>query len=313
MLSRLRSLLITALVAWHTGVVHAQSPCPPAATPLTAEELHGATRDRGFLWRVTRDGRSSYLYGTLHVAKRAWAAPGPQVRQALQASDVVALELDMLDPDIRRRIGERLTVTHGAALAPALIARLNALADANCVSAAALGALRPEVQVVTLTALAGRRDGIDPAYGIDLMLAGIGRGAGKPVFSLETPESQAAMLMTDDATQMGRIVERALRDLESGKARSLVLRLADVWAESRLDELYHYARWCQCLDTQEARAFHARLLDRRNPELAERLETLHASGHRVFGAVGALHMVGDTALTQLLARRGFRIERIVPP
>jgi len=306
-------LLIAGLVAWHAGMAHAQSPCPPAATPLTADELQQSTRDRGFLWRVTREGHSSYLYGTLHVAKRAWAAPGPLVRRALQASDVVALELDLLDPDIRRRIGERLADSHGVSLAPALIARLNALVGASCVSATALAPLRPEIQVATLTALAGRRDGLDPAYGIDLVLAAIGRGAGKPVLSLETPESQAAMLLANDAKQIGRLVEQALGDLESGKARRMVLRLGDVWAESRFDELQRYAQWCQCLDTRDARAFHARLLDRRNPELAARLETLHAGGKTVFGAVGALHMVGDSALTQLLARRGFRVERIVPP
>ena len=27
-----------------------------------------AARDHGFLWRISRDGRSSYLFGTLHVA-----------------------------------------------------------------------------------------------------------------------------------------------------------------------------------------------------------------------------------------------------
>jgi uncharacterized protein YbaP (TraB family) len=313
MLARLQCLLIAGLIAWHAGAAHGGAPCPPAATPLTADELQQAPRDRGFLWRVTRDGRSSYLYGTLHVAKRAWAAPGPQVRQALRASDVVAVELDMLDPDIRRRLGARLSAARDVRLAPALSARLNALADATCVSSAALAPLRPEVRVVTLTALAGRRDGIDPAYGIDLVLSAIGHGAGKPVLSLETPESQAALLLATDARQIGRLVDRALSDLESGKTRGLVLRLADVWAESRLDELERYAQWCECLDTREARAFHARLLGRRNPELAERLEHLHAAGQTVFGAVGALHMVGNDALTQLLARRGFRVERVVPP
>jgi uncharacterized protein len=27
-----------------------------------------AARNRGFLWRITNDGRNSYLYGTLHGA-----------------------------------------------------------------------------------------------------------------------------------------------------------------------------------------------------------------------------------------------------
>ena len=43
--------------------VGAQAPasCPPVATPFTQEEMQAglrSARDRGFLWRITRDGRS---------------------------------------------------------------------------------------------------------------------------------------------------------------------------------------------------------------------------------------------------------------
>ena len=35
-----------------------------------------------------------------------------------------------------------------------------------------------------------------------------------------------------------------------------------------------------------------------------------ATGKRVFAAVGALHMIGPTALPSLLAARGYRVERV---
>jgi uncharacterized protein YbaP (TraB family) len=53
-------------------------------------------RDRGFLWRVTRDGHSSYLYGTLHVGRDTWLAAGPAMASALQNASTLALELDPL-------------------------------------------------------------------------------------------------------------------------------------------------------------------------------------------------------------------------
>jgi hypothetical protein len=55
-----------------------------------------------------------------------------------------------------------------------------------------------------------------------------------------------------------------------------------------------------------------RLLDDRNPGLAEGIARLHDQGQRVFGAVGALHMVGPTGLPALLAARGFRVTPVVP-
>jgi hypothetical protein len=53
-----------------------------------------------------------------------------------------------------------------------------------------------------------------------------------------------------------------------------------------------------------------RLNDERNPNLAARIDALHARGQRVFAAVGALHMTGPRALPALLAQRGYRVERV---
>ena len=47
----------------------------------------------------------------------------------------------------------------------------------------------------------------------------------------------------------------------------------------------------------------------RNPALADRIAALHIQGHRVFAAVGALHMTGPMTLPRLLAARGFSVER----
>ena len=53
-----------------------------------------------------------------------------------------------------------------------------------------------------------------------------------------------------------------------------------------------------------------RLLDDRNPTLADRIAALHAEGHAVFAAVGSLHMIGPAGLPTLLAQRGFSVEQV---
>jgi hypothetical protein len=81
--------------------------CPPASLPLDPARFQSGLRqaqDHGFLWRMTKDGRTSYLYGTLHAAEPAWMFPGPRTAAAFEASDVLALELDVLDADIRTRL-----------------------------------------------------------------------------------------------------------------------------------------------------------------------------------------------------------------
>ncbi len=295
--------------------VHAQAPasCPPEATSLTQEEMQAGlrnARDRGFLWRITRDGRSSWLYGTVHAAKRDWMFPGPKVTQALKASDTIALELDMQDPEIGRRLGAGMAAQRSAPLPEPLRQRLLRLAEAECIPAQMLAPLSPEMQVATLSVLVGRRDGIDPSYGIDAVLGGFGRATGKPVLSLETPEQQLQVLQMPSAQEMQNFVESGIKELESGRARPLVLRLTQVWADADLDTLAGYASWCDCLHTEADRAQQARLLDARNPPLADTVAALHQSGKNVFAAVGSLHMIGPLGLPALLAERGFSVERV---
>ena len=295
--------------------VHAQTPasCPPVAAPFTQEEMQAglrSARDRGFLWRITRDGRSSWLYGTVHAAKRDWMFPGPKVTQALKASDTIALELDMQDPDIGRRLGAGMAAQRSAPLPEPLRQRLLRLAEAECIPAQMLAPLSPEMQVATLSVLAARRDGIDPSYGIDAVLGGFGRGAGKPVLSLETPEQQLQVLQMPSPQETLNFVESGIKDLESGRARPLVLRLTQIWADADLDTLSSYASWCDCLNTDADRAQQVRLLDARNPPLANAIAALHQSGKNVFAAVGSLHMIGPLGLPTLLAERGFSVERV---
>jgi uncharacterized protein len=174
-----------------------------------------------------------------------------------------------------------------------------------------LAALGPELQLATLAAMSARRDGLDPAYGIDMFLAGFGRGAGKNVVSLETPEAQMRALQVPDAGDTPALAAHSLAQLEAGFARRSVLRIAQAWADTDDNTLMHYDEWCECRETASDRAAMARLLDERNPGLADAIDTLHTGGRRVFAAVGSLHMVGPLGLPALLAQRGYTVERVV--
>lgn len=268
-----------------------------------------AARDRGFLWRIERDGRTSYLYGTLHVARADWLLPGPRVLGALAASDTLALEIDVLDADVQHALAQGMRAAPDEAPPAALAARLRAQIDAQCLAPAPMARLSPAVQLAALTSLVARGDGLDPAYAIDAFLAALARVDGKPVVSLETPQLQVALLRGDARTADERLDE-GLAELERGTARLMLLRVASLWNDGRADELERFEQWCDCAGTDAERAELKRLLDDRNPQLADRIAALHAGGASVFAAVGALHLFGAHALPRLLAARGFAVERV---
>jgi uncharacterized protein len=289
--------------------------CPPAAVqPTTQDEVLEGMRqavDSGLLWKATKAGRAVYLYGTIHVAQRSWMFPGPHVMKAVLASDTIALELDPSDPDIIARLQKAILRRPDApALPEALQRRLLAQMAAACIAPDTFAAMRPEMQAVSIEVLEGRQFGLYPDFGIDTFLAGLGRGLKKPVRSLETPESQARLLVSDDPAETVRTVDELMDELEGGKGPQLLQRLAGDWQRGDLDDLGAYASWCDCLDTPQQRADFVKLVDERNPLMADKIVQWHAQGKSLFVAVGTLHMIGPVGLPALLKARGFEVERV---
>jgi uncharacterized protein YbaP (TraB family) len=291
--------------------------CPPVPRQPSAEQLQAvlqATRDRGFLWRISKGGRDSYLYGTIHVGKLDWAFPGPLVRGALDSAETLALELDLTDPEVLAQLSRSMKpdATRSARFhlpAPAQ-QRLARQAQLACIGPDVLGGQHPVMQAITLTVLAARHDGLDPSYAQELVLGGIARATDKPIVSLESAEMQAGLLVPQDQKQALAIAEQTLTQLEQGQARAMLVKVARVWDEGDLDQLASFEQWCGCADTDAERQFLRRVNDERNGPMADRIDAMHAAGRSVFAAVGALHMTGPLGLPQLMQQRGYTVERI---
>ena len=288
--------------------------CPPAAIPLDAERFQAGMRrpqDHGFLWRIAKDGRTSYLYGTLHAARPAWMFPGPRTAAALAASDVLALELDLLDPDVRERLIKAATARPDERLPARAGARVERRMAAECVDAGAMARLRARVP--------GRIAGDDG--GAPRRARSVVRDRPRPRphgprssarrrTSLETPEAQIAALRMPTRAATIEFVTSGLDELDAGKSGALLAHMASAWTDGNLAELEGYERWCDCLDTAAERASMKRLLDDRNPRLATAIDALHAGGRSVFAAVGSLHMIGPRGLPALMRERGYVVEQV---
>lgn len=318
---RLPARLRRALAATGLALVlpaFAQDDCPPPPAPPTAQALASAeqaARDRGFLWKLDKDGRTSWLYGTVHLARLEWAFPGPRVAQALSQSQVLALELDLLDPETQRRLAAGSAARPGDALPAALRQRLERRARAECATPEQLAALRPELQLATLTMLAGRRQGLEPGYGIDASLSALARREGKAVVALESVDDQLRTLLAATRPELLELARHTLDELDSGRAQKMLGQIVQLWARGDHARLERYAEWCDCQRTPAEVAAMRRLLDDRHPAMAARLDALHRGGRTVFAAVGSLHLTGPRSLPALLAQRGYRVERIAlePP
>lgn len=344
----LATVLCSALIPWFAGNAHAQDSnsavgCPPVPQmpdQATLQSIIHNAQDRGLLWRLEKDGRTSWLYGTVHVGKVAWVVPGPTVMKALKSSDELALELNLLDPAVLNELmtamraaptdesAERTGSSHSgakpatksatrAASAPKplpqdLQDRLEKLKQQECV-APMLAGMRPDAQVVTLATLIARREGLDPNYGIDIVLGGAATGLKKPIISLEKVRTQIRVLVSGDPVKVEEAVRTGLDQLERSDAGQTLATLAQAWSDGRMNLLETYPQWCECVQTAAERRDFATLVDGRNPGLAAAIAREIESGKSLFAAVGALHMVGPRGLPSLLAARGFTVTRVEFP
>ena len=309
----IRAALACAL-AWGVGAqAQTSAACPPQAQPPTPEQIQAAQRDA----QVTaapcgasrEDGSTHHLFGTIHVGKLEWAMPGPQLRAALAPRDTIALEIDPTDPQMLSRMSAA-----GAQGAPRRTRRSAGRANARRLDAACLPAQlgrpaqHPVMRALTLSLLEARgrgwrwlRDGVRagrsrPRHRAPHRVAGIARVA----VGGADPKEPA---------EVDRMIVATLDQLDEGTAAT-VARLAAAWARGDMAGDGAVRALVRLCDDRRRPQLMVRLIDERNPALADRIEALHGEGQRLFAAVGALHMAGPQALPALLEARGFTVERV---
>lgn len=305
-------LLITPAAAQKASA--AKPACLPEVTAPTVQQVSAAqanARNRGALWSATKDGRTSYLYGSIHLGKLDWVFHGPEVLRAFQQTDALALEIDLLDPNVMR-LSTALQKQKALKLPADLQRRLRAQLQQVCLPVQQMEAMHPVLQAFTVQIMAARHQGLEVAYGQELTLASMAQETKKKIISLETVELQMAALLPSDAKESIAIVEQMLKQLETGSAKTVLAQLSSYWETGNIEQVARYEEWCQCMSTELERNYLRRLNDGRNPNMADRIASEHAN-QSLFTAVGMLHMTGPKALPKLLEERGFKVERITFP
>ena len=288
-------------------------PCPPTAPQLDAARLQALasqSRDRGLLWRIDYQGKSSWLYGTVHVGQPEWLFPGPRIASALQASDSLMLELDVTDPDTVNTLQQGMLAQPQAPVLPAPLAQRLQKSMAAACAQHQLQPLRTEAQVITLQMLAGRSHGLFAEFGADAALAALAKRWNKPIHALESAQDQLQLLTVDDPAELAESVDSALTQLENDSATQTLVTAARAWEQGDSATLENYAQWCHCVNTALDRKALRALLDERNPGMADGIATQLRAGHSVLAAVGALHLVGAQGVPALLRQQGFEVQAV---
>lgn len=308
-----QAVLHLSLVAALLGLMPlARAEClpePTAPSPEAMQDLLAKAGDHGFLWKLSKAGQTSWLYGTIHANRLEGLMPGPQTRQALLGSNALAIELDVSDPAVMQQIAQ--LAKRGAGQIPkAFQPRVQAKLDQLCLPAELMQHLHPTMLFSAMMMMDARQDGIEPGYGTEMLLVSVAKAGNKKIIGLETAAEQMAAILGPDQKIPTSQYEAALKQMESGQARTQLVKLVDAWNRADFAMLESYPEWCECMKTAEDRQAMRRLLDERNQIIAKRVAQAHRPDQSLFVAVGSLHMVGKKGLPVLLRQQGFTVERV---
>lgn len=270
---------------------------------------------RGQLYKVTLDGKTSYLFGTIHVGKDGFYPLDAEASRALQHSRALVIELD-----IRENASfQKAMALHGRYpagdkvqnhLQPDTLQKLApALARAG-MSLQSVQQFKPWLIANLLVGVELDARGFKRAQAVEYALLAAAQEQDKAVRQLESAEYQLGLFDTLDARQQEQYLVESLADLESGTAMKKSLALIEAWNAADIPGIQAAWRTATSGNSIGAEFMQRVLLGRRNPEMAANIERIMQQDQVAFVGVGLLHLIGDDGLPQLLKRRGYQVEQL---
>ena len=271
--------------------------------------------DRGALFKVTAQGHTMYLFGTMHAGQPAFYPLESRITAAVAGASMLALEVDPgIDPagvaKALKSYGMVAPDSSSPPMPPTLKARVSKAADRAGINGGAIAQFKPWLVATVLAMAEYATQGYRPDLSVDSHLSQLARQAKVPVVSLESIDSQMSLFnRLSDAQQM-RLLEESVDQIESGKQGAEVRQVVDAWRNADRPALDAIAARVAGDTTVFGQFFKKVLLDERNVLMADKLLAMLKQDDKVVAAIGVLHLVGSNSVPELLSARGVAVERV---
>jgi uncharacterized protein YbaP (TraB family) len=274
-----------------------------------------AAARHGGLYRVSRDGRVAYLFGTVHVGTRSFYPLAPEVMRALGKANRVVVELDTRANDAFLRAVDKFgSYPRGEDIrkhiSPDTLRQLTAALHEVGISVSSMAHLKPWLIANMLLSVHLERIGYRRSEGVEQVLLAAARRRGAPVAELESAEYQLALFDSMNHIEAERYLREMLRGLLDGSAVRRARAIVEAWRAGDTKALDALLRDATDGRSEMSDFTRRKLLGRRNPEMAAHIERLMGEGSVTFVGVGLLHLLGPNGLPQLLAQRGYLVEQV---
>ena len=282
------------------------------AVATLAATVPGAVTADPAVRRMTNDnGAEVTLLGSMHVLRASDYPVAASVDGLIDRSEQIVMELDMDDVDAaaqQRVILETALLPQGTVLANVVDARVYTQVQQ---SAAQLGLdlkllerFEPWFLAITLLDQGLRQWGFQAERGLEQYVVGRAQRTGTEIVGLETLEFQIGIFDSLPPQSQQAMLEQTLSELD--EAETALRAMVEAWRDGELESLS-----AELLDDfDDFPGLYDTLVLTRNRSWVPALERMLADGQRHLVVVGALHLVGDDSVIELLRARGHAVERL---
>ncbi|SDD21316.1 TraB/GumN family protein [Aquimonas voraii] len=264
------------------------------------------------LWLAKKGETEVHLLGSFHMLKEQDYPMDPSIELAYAGADALVFEIspaEMQSPDLARGLMQAARFEDGGSLRAVLPEYTRKKLEAFMGEAAVLGSdsMKPWFITLNMTVSMIMQAGFNPALGMDTHFMQRAQADGKPTRGLETVADQIAALSGAPMNEQVLGLEEALRPREEMLQR--FDELHGFWRAGDIDAIERLM--VEELVTKTPVT--AKLLNEdRNRRWLPQIEAMLAGNEDTLVIVGALHLVGDIGLVELLRARGYSVERVDP-
>jgi len=272
--------------------------------------------ERGALFKVTWQGHTQYLFGTMHVGLPAFYPLEARIVEAVTQASTLALEIDPAEPAAEMgaaMVRQGMIDPSGAGydnMAPARRAKLDAALHQAGIDAATARVLNPAMLAALISLSQYQKLGYRSDLSSDAWLAQLARQGKTRVVALETVDSQLGEFKKLTSAEQWGFLDESLDNLASGEELDEALALVNAWAHADRAALDALAARAEEDNSVSGKFMRDVLLDGRNGALADKLAVLLREEPKTVAAIGLLHLLGKRGVPALLQAKGYRVERV---
>lgn len=262
------------------------------------------------LWVAKKGDTEVHLLGSFHMLKPQDYPMDPSIELAYAGAEKLVFEIDpaeMRSPDLSRGLMQAARFEKGGSLRAVLPEATRKKLEAFMGEAAVLGSdgMKPWFISLNMTVSMIMQAGFDPSLGMDMHFMQRASEDGKPTSGLETVADQIAALSGSPMDEQVIGLEEVLRPREELMKRFDELHV--FWRTGDADAIERL----MVEELVDKTPVTGKLLNEdRNRRWVPQIEAMLAGSENTLVIVGALHLVGDVGLVELLRSKGYSVERV---